>query len=188
MAIHVTNFRRAFCLVYQGFARIVNDDLSTFDFASWLEHSQRVNNADKAGIYYISTPTYRVRVPDVIQLVKYARVPPRRVKFSRRNIFLRDNFTCQYCGRKPALAELTIDHVIPKSRGGRSTWDNVVLSCIKCNTRKGSFLPAELDMPLMSKPRRPHWLSCTMQEMVHKNRPMWMKFLDQTTVGVGAEE
>lgn len=192
LVIHVTNLRRAFGLVFQGFAKIVGDDMRTYDFDSWRAFSEVAgdgsefsNGEDSA---YIATPNYKLLVPEVIQLSSYGRVPPRRVKFSRRNIFLRDNFTCQYCGCRPPQSELTIDHVLPKSKGGRSTWENVVLSCVKCNSRKGSLSVAEAGLKLAKKPKRPHWLACALQAASAQNRPLWTKFLDEAYWNVQLKE
>ena len=79
------------------------------------------------------------------------------VKFTRVNIYLRDNYRCQYCTKKFPFAELTFDHIFPRSRGGVTTWENVVTSCRKCNTKKGAKTPKEADMVLMQKPKKPSW-------------------------------
>jgi 5-methylcytosine-specific restriction endonuclease McrA len=187
MVIHVTNLRRAFCLLFQGYARVVGEDLQTYDFESWREISAFEQELEDSGAY-VATPGFRIRAPEVIQLTAYSRVPPRRVKFSRRNIFLRDNYMCQYCGTRPLTSELTIDHILPRSRGGKSTWDNVVLCCVSCNTRKGSRLPLEANMKLLSKPKRPNWLVCTLKAAQSENRPMWERFIDQAYWNVELRE
>lgn len=88
-----------------------------------------------------SLQSYRVRVPEVIVLTSYDRLPSNAVTFSRRNIFKRDRFTCQYCGKQPGSEELTIDHVLPRAQGGTSTWENCVLACIECNAKKADRTP-----------------------------------------------
>jgi 5-methylcytosine-specific restriction endonuclease McrA len=90
-------------------------------------------------------------------LTSYDRVPVNAVTFSRRNVFKRDRFTCQYCGRQPGSEELTIDHVVPRSHGGRSSWENCVLACVACNHRKADRTPAEAKMDLRGNPSRPQW-------------------------------
>ena len=92
--------------------------------------------------------------PSVIRLSAYIRVPHKKIELSRKNILRRDGFRCQYCGNMNA--SLTLDHIIPRSRGGRDTWENLVCACIKCNNRKGSRTPEEANMKLLSIPRRPH--------------------------------
>ncbi len=92
--------------------------------------------------------------PVVIRLVSYVRIPrdTHRRKITRRAVFARDNWTCQYCG---ARANLTVDHVIPRSKGGGSSWDNIVASCAPCNRRKGDALPRQVGMQLRKKPHTP---------------------------------
>ncbi len=92
--------------------------------------------------------------PVVIRLVTYVRIPrdTHRRKITRRAVFARDNWTCQYCGSR---AQLTVDHVVPRSKGGASTWDNIVASCAPCNRRKGDALPRQAGMHLLSQPRTP---------------------------------
>ncbi|HEY3276596.1 MAG TPA: HNH endonuclease [Syntrophorhabdaceae bacterium] len=98
----------------------------------------------------------RMRQPAVIRLLKLVRNHHMSVKFSRRNIFLRDNHTCQYCGKKFDGKSLTCDHIIPKSRGGSSEWTNIVTSCTHCNLKKGDKLPEETGMHPRKRPSRPN--------------------------------
>ncbi len=150
--VHITTVKRAFCLLVAGAARAVDEQFRTYDFSSWAELSAYKGEKDVVGLVGRT-----ILVPRVIQLVTYDRVPPRRVKFNRYNIFLRDNNTCQYCGRRFPRSELNIDHVIPKSRGGKTVWENVVCCCISCNRRKGGRLPEEAGMKLLKKPVAPKW-------------------------------
>jgi 5-methylcytosine-specific restriction endonuclease McrA len=118
-------------------------------------------------------------LPRVIVLSRYQKCPPRNVKFNRRNIFIRDHYTCQYCGRTPKEDDLTIDHIIPKSRGGRTVWENVVLACTTCNTAKGSRLPAECNMQPIRIPKRPSWITALHHvHMDEDKRSLWQKFVD----------
>ncbi len=100
---------------------------------------------------------FKLRVPEVIALTDYDRLPMAAVTFSRRNIFKRDHYTCQYCGAQPGSEELTIDHVVPRSQGGVSTWENCVLACMACNKRKADRTPEQARMRLRKKPVRPAW-------------------------------
>ena len=95
----------------------------------------------------------RYALPSVIRLHRYIPLPFQSVVLTRKNIFLRDNYTCQYCGR--VGINLTIDHIIPKSRGGNDSWENIVVSCMRCNNRKGDRMPAEAEMPLVGEPYKP---------------------------------
>lgn len=103
----------------------------------------------------IRSPSVAVRMPAVVRLMRVVRRSPPGVRFSRRNVLTRDRFTCQYCGSTPLVRELTIDHVLPRSRGGRTVWENVVAACRGCNGRKGAYTPLEAGMPLRRIPARP---------------------------------
>ncbi len=175
IAVHVCSVKRAISLLCQDYARVVGEDYRIHDFDSWRELSLEV---EKNGDQYIYTPSFRILVPEVVLLTEFNRMPPRTVKFNRRNIYLRDNYTCQYCGKKPTKEELTIDHVIPRSKGGRSTWENVVLACQQCNTKKGNKSVAEAHMKLAAEPRRPHWLSSLRDSLRGPERPSWQRFVD----------
>jgi len=172
LPVHVTSVRRAFSLLYQGIARAVNEQYQTFDFDSWSHLSVSVRD-DSIGLV-----NRAIRVPRVILLVGYDRVPKRQVRFSRYNIYARDKSTCQYCDRKLPRYELNLDHVIPRSRGGTSTWENVVCSCQECNRRKGGKTPLEAGMTMLRKPYRPKWTPF-MQETFNLARYReWLPFLN----------
>lgn len=172
-AVHVTSARRALVLLYGEHARVVADDYSTHDFKSWRELSEVMSQVQK-----ITTPSFEIAVPEVIMLTEFSRFPPRQLKFSRKNIYLRDSHTCQYCGKVPKKEELTIDHVLPRSRGGKTTWENVVLACIKCNMRKGNKLLHEAGLKLLNQPVKPHWLACSHFQHKPPTSSLWQKFLD----------
>ena len=150
LPIHVTTVRRAFTLIFQGTALAVGRDYGTFDFESWMRQSMQRVEA-------IGTSRGPIRVPRVILLVRFDRVPKRHVRYSRVNIFARDKFTCQYCGAKPHRSELNLDHVIPRSLGGRTTWENVVCCCVDCNRRKGGRTPKQARLDLLRRPVKPRW-------------------------------
>jgi 5-methylcytosine-specific restriction endonuclease McrA len=105
----------------------------------------------------IRTRHLRLRVPEVIVLIGYDRLPANAVTFSRRNVFKRDRYTCQCCGAQPGSEELTIDHVIPRAHGGGTNWENCVLACVMCNARKADRTPPEAGMPLRRRPVKPVW-------------------------------
>jgi len=172
LPIHVTSVRRAFALIYQGIARAVDEQYQTFDFEGW---SQLAVARDAEAIGTSSGP---IRVPRVIVLIAFDRVPKRHVRFSRINIYARDNFTCQYCGLRYPRSELNLDHVIPRSLGGRSTWSNVVCSCLECNRRKGGRTPGQAGLSLRRPPARPRWtpLMNLMLSSVRYNA--WRPFLN----------
>ena len=99
----------------------------------------------------VRSPTFEMRLPSVVSLKQYVK-PARTPAFTRFNVFLRDKFECQYCGD---VDELTFDHVIPRSRGGRTTWDNVITACSPCNLRKGGRMPHVAGMHPAQRPHRP---------------------------------
>jgi len=149
--VHVTSVRRALILLYRGAAKAVDQQYQTFDFESWAEVSAAVHEES------IGTPHKRLRVPRVILLQAYDHLPRARVRFSRLNIYARDRNTCQYCWRRPQRAELNLDHVVPRSHGGVTSWENVVCSCVPCNLRKGGRTPDQAHMKLLRQPIRPRW-------------------------------
>lgn len=104
----------------------------------------------------IRSPSCEFTLPAVIALKQYLRYRPLRVRYSKRNVFLRDDHQCQYCGAQLPKSLLTLDHVFPRSRGGRSTWENSVTACEPCNHRKSDRTPEEARMPLRAPPSRPH--------------------------------
>jgi 5-methylcytosine-specific restriction endonuclease McrA len=169
LPIHVTSVRRAFTLIYQGTALAVNGEYRTFDFDGW---SQLPPDSDRIG-----TPRGPLRVPRVITLCGYDRVPRRHVRYSRLNIFTRDKFTCQYCGVSPHRSQLNLDHVIPRSLGGRTTWENVVCSCVDCNRRKGGRTPAQARLRLLRSPVRPRWTPMMHHAVASARHEEWRPFL-----------
>ncbi len=172
LPVHVTTVRRAFCLLYSGIAKAVNSQYDTFDYESWSQIS--IERSDET----VGLVDRVIKVPRVILLLAYDRVPKRRVRFSRYNIFARDKNTCQYCGEKFSRSELNLDHVIPRSQGGISSWENVVCSCHSCNRHKGGRTPVQAKMKLVAQPRRPAWtppLNISLHEIMRKE---WAPFLD----------
>ena len=103
--------------------------------------------------HFLHAARLTIRVPSVIRLLEYRRIPHQTRALSRKNILLRDRNSCQYCGAVLGSSELTLDHVVPRSRGGLSTWENLVACCHFCNRRKGNQLPIEANMKLIREPR-----------------------------------
>jgi 5-methylcytosine-specific restriction endonuclease McrA len=149
--MHVTSVRRAVTLLYQGVARALDEQFRLFDFESWAAVGAAVSEEA------IHTPNRAIRVPRVVVLVAHTHLPRQRVRFSRLNVYARDESTCQYCGRRLPRSELNLDHVLPRSRGGSTSWENVVCSCVACNLRKGGRTPEESGMRLLRAPARPRW-------------------------------
>jgi 5-methylcytosine-specific restriction endonuclease McrA len=173
LPIHVTSVRRAFSLIYQGGATAVNENYETFDFESWRESGGPASRTTDC----IRTLSGPIPVPRVILLRAFDRVPRKQLRFSRANIFSRDKSTCQYCGARPGRVHLNLDHVIPRTQGGKMTWGNVVCCCISCNRKKGGRTPEQAGLKLRSVPRRPRW-SPLMSVMPHGVRYLeWQPFL-----------
>ncbi len=150
--VNVTTVARALVLVWNESARVV--DTESFQLYDWSDWSQ-LKPTD--GELFIQAVTMRLKVPEVVALNGYDRLPTASVSFSRRNIFKRDHYACQYCGHQPGTDELTIDHVVPRSRGGASSWENCVLACVSCNKKKADRTPDEAHMRLKHNPVRPDW-------------------------------
>jgi len=181
-AIHVTTVRRAISLVYQRVAKIIAPEtFESHDFESWRELGVA------RGERFIRAVSFNIRVPEVIMLIAYDAVPRKEVPFSRRNIYRRDNFMCQYCGKRFATEDLSVDHVIPRSRGGKSTWANCVLACLECNIRKGNRTLDEADMSLIRQPHKPRWapyLTLTLGYRKHA----WDRFISEQYWNVELQE
>jgi 5-methylcytosine-specific restriction endonuclease McrA len=179
VAVHVTNLRRAICLVYRDDARVVAPDtLQTHGFDDW------VCLIDPPTSRWISAPRIAIPVPEVIHLTRYDRIPAYEAPFTRRNLYQRDNFTCQYCGTRLPADRLSIDHVQPKSKGGKTTWDNCVLACVGCNTRKADRTLQDSTLRLIRQPRRPRW---TPYLTIGRDRqmPSWQRFLTPRQLEIG---
>ncbi len=105
----------------------------------------------------IHAVSFKIRLPSVVRLLKFVKWKKAPVKFSRMNIYERDEFCCQYCGKRLPPEDLTYDHVIPKSRGGKTMWTNIVTCCVDCNRKKGGRTPEEAGMSLIKPPSQPRW-------------------------------
>ncbi|PYT21636.1 MAG: HNH endonuclease [Acidobacteria bacterium] len=153
--INICAARRALVLVLKGVAAAEEESAN-------LVHSSR----------------YSVRLPSVIRLLEYRRIPHQTRALSRKNILMRDRYTCQYCLRTMASAELTLDHVIPRSRSGESAWENLVACCHHCNNRKGNRTPEEAGMRLVRQPR-PFSLHTSrhIMRLLGKSDEQWRKYL-----------
>jgi 5-methylcytosine-specific restriction endonuclease McrA len=172
-AVQVTGVRRAFKLFYSGRATALAPDFVSYDFDDWCDLPAR------AGEPMIRTPTRAIRIPRVIQLIHYSRLPSREVRFTRRNIFYRDRCRCQYCGKVFSQKGLNLDHVVPLSRGGDSRWENVVCACIGCNTRKGNRTPEGAGMRLIRKPKKPAGHPMLRTIWIGPCPDEWKTFLDE---------
>lgn len=129
---------------------------------------------------YARTIKDKFPLPSVIRLKRYVRsVETTRIRFCRENIYIRDDYTCQYCCSRFPTKELTLDHVFPVSQGGLKIWTNIVTACRSCNQRKGNRTPEQANMPLLKKPEEPRWLPALRFEVNRKHAsPDWFVYLN----------
>ena len=177
-AVNTVSGQEAIGKVFTGQALIVSSDFKVYDFDSWVlswQNASLLARIDQCLV--VHSQYFSIPVPDVIVVSSYCGEKAKQVRLSRRNIFLRDQSTCQYCGHIFSSRELNIDHVYPRSRGGKNTWENLVLSCFPCNTRKADRTPDEAQMPLLRIPVKPLWSE--IHELNHYNPPpAWRSYLD----------
>lgn len=171
LPIHLTSVRRALTLVYSGTANVIDGQYETFDFSAWA--GRRGGAPDEQ----IGTSRGSLQVPKTIVLKLFDRLPRRHVRYSRTNVFLRDEFTCQYCGEKPLRSQLNLDHVIPRAQNGRTCWENVVASCVRCNRRKGGRTPKQAGLRLRRAPVRPRWTPSLALPESSDSHMEWQPFL-----------
>ena len=179
--VNVATVARALVLLWNESARVVDpNDYRTYTWADWSQ--LRLRDGDP----FIQAVRLRLRAPEVIVLADYDRLPSAAVSFSRRNLFKRDHWTCQYCGVQPGGDELTIDHVVPRSQGGTSTWENCVLACVTCNKRKADRTPQQAGLKLRHAPVRPMWKPLYARHTVRIES--WSKFVSEAYWNVKLEE
>jgi 5-methylcytosine-specific restriction endonuclease McrA len=182
MAIHIISVRRAFVLLCKDLAEVVNLEdghFATYDFDTWREVSEyRARNFRQEDDDWVRTFSTEIQVPRVIRLLTYEKLPKQTVKFNRRNIFARDGNQCQYCGKKFPTTELSLDHVIPRSQGGQSTWENVVCACVSCNVKKGGRTPKQAHLGLIRRPEKPKRSPVLNQKMTLAKYKSWKTFLE----------
>jgi hypothetical protein len=180
LAIQVTNVKEAIINLVSGKAKVVDKSYVQYDLAGWEEKSFEIRlngTQDYPGI--LRSPSTTLVAPQVIIIpdCEFNNPAIKTVRYSRRNLFQRDRYTCQYCRRKFDKKNLTIDHVTPKSQGGRSEWTNVVACCKGCNTRKGDKTLKELGWKLAHPPTRPKWRSHIGKSFRHEKKEYWETFL-----------
>lgn len=173
LAIHTIPVRHALRLMCTGAARAVQPEtFETHGFESWAELALAHDEP------CIKSVRLKIRVPEVIVLTHHDGVPEPSAVFNRRNLFRRDKNTCQYCGCRPGTSELSIDHVVPRAQGGRSSWKNCVLACTDCNHRKGGRTPYQAGMRLLSRPEKPRWTPF-LEIPVGRVRQSWKRFVSE---------
>lgn len=187
VAVALTSWRRAIKLVYLERADVVDEDYKTYSFKDWFELSQYMKD-HPAGFVY--TPKFKIAIPEVIALKFYDKVHFEEPRLTRKNIYEHYGYRCCYCGKKFSIDKLNIDHILPKSRGGKTEWDNIVTSCIECNLKKGNRTPQEAGMKLAIPPFKPHRrlkLAVVFNSNI-KVPNSWQKFIDNIYWNVELEE
>lgn len=181
MAVHVVPARRAFVLLYRELAEVIHVEegmYANYDFSSWCEISELRREECGPDDDWIRTVNFILQVPRVIRLHTYDRVPRQSLRFNRRNLFARDEHRCQYCGRAKPSSQLSFDHVMPRSRGGETSWENVVAACVDCNTKKGGRTPQEARMKLIRKPKKPNYSPMLVSKLDNPKFESWRSFVN----------
>lgn len=185
-AIQVAPWEQAVSLLWQGHAEAVDENYQTYTFKDWADLSAAMKDSPDGVVH---SPTWTIKIPEVIRLTRMKSLPPGQVKFTRRNIYDHFKHACAYCGAQPGDENLDMDHVIPRSRGGKTTWENIVLSCMDCNREKADRTPKEAKMKLKKMPSRPRWRG--IQRMTFqapfKVKESWKSFLDEAFWNVELE-
>jgi 5-methylcytosine-specific restriction endonuclease McrA len=180
MAIRVVNVRRAMTLLYRDCAEVImmeQDQFVSYDFESWCELSQLTAIDKQADEDYLQAVNFELRVPRIVRLTRFDRMPAQTVRFNRKNLFARDGYQCQYCGQNQPTNKLSLDHVIPRSHGGQTTWENIVCCCLKCNGRKGGRTPQQARMKLLTRPVRPRFNPLLSESISDPRYECWKTFI-----------
>lgn len=181
MPLRIIGARRAFTMLCKQMAEVVHcksGQFYNYDFNSWQDISRLKQSFEPEVQDWISTVNFDIAVPRIVRLLFYAHLPRTTVRFNRRNIFARDANKCQYCGKKFPAGELSLDHVVPRSMGGASSWENLVCACTKCNSRKGGRIPEEANMKLIKTPQKPKRSPTVHLHLSRKKYHSWKQFLD----------
>ncbi len=170
--VRVATVARALIMLYRGTARVVDpDDFQTYDWDDWATMSPRVDEPSVRGVDLV------FRAPEVVTLDQYNKLPRVNVAFNRRNLFKRDKYCCQYCGVRLESDQLSIDHVLPRSQGGLTSWENCVLACTPCNHRKANRTPIQAHMRLKVQPKQPTWQPFYANHSIRIES--WSKFISE---------
>ncbi|MDR0534958.1 MAG: HNH endonuclease [Puniceicoccales bacterium] len=185
--VNIVGVRRAVSMLFQGIANAVfempgqgdsgdpSGSYAVLDIEGWFAFSKEHPDFDSSRM--LRSVRLALRLPHVVLLTQFERLPRRDVRFCRRNVYLRDGFRCQYCGGVFDERELTLDHVIPRDRGGRTAWENIVTACARCNARKSDRLPAQAGMVLRQPPARPKWHAFLSVLATREEARPWLPFI-----------
>ena len=179
--VRVATVARSLTMLWNETAYVVDPD--DFQLYTWQDWAKLIPKDDEP---FIRAVSFRMRVPEVLSLIRHEKPRQTAVTFSRRNVFKRDHSTCQYCGVRPGTQELTLDHVLPRSRQGATTWENCVLAGVACNAKKANRTPEQAGMKLRRIPTRPSWKPVYDASTVRV--ASWSRFLSEAYWNVALEE
>lgn len=183
--VKVGKTKDAICALFSGKAQVIDQDYNLYDFYEWCEFTKQNKSNENILKRYsktINSPKFSLFVPHTIYVPIVCKNPilrgrKKHFKYTRKGVFKRDNLKCQYCGELGTKNSMTLDHVIPRSRGGGNSYENVVTCCMPCNAKKGNFLVSELGWKLLSSPKQPSWVSYIGANWPDVYRQEWEKFL-----------
>lgn len=185
IAMNVISAKRAITLLYKNSAEVISIDagrFNSYNMDSWQDVSLLKSNLglpeEDDELSWIKTVSISIQVPKIIRLLFYENRPAWGVKFNRRNIFARDSNCCQYCGKRHPTSELSLDHVIPRARGGEATWTNIVCACTECNKKKGGRTPEEAGLRLIRRPFVPKHSPIITLKLGSDKYSSWKQFID----------
>jgi 5-methylcytosine-specific restriction endonuclease McrA len=181
VAVHITNVRRAITLLFRQLAEVVHIEEGQYaahSLDSWRELSALRSGYRRPDEDWVRAVGYDLQAPRVIRLLSCDRGPRQGLRFNRRNVFARDGNQCQYCGKHFPTSELSLDHVVPRSRGGITSWENIVCACVACNVRKGGRTPPEARMNLVRHPVKPKRSPLLSIKLGNPKYESWKSFVD----------
>ena len=187
VALRVISARRAFGLLFRQDERrrplaevgsLEEGGYGSYDFDDWRELSEFRREFEPEKHDWVRTVRFQIAVPRIVRVLTFSKFPRQEVKLNRRNIYARDQNRCQYCGKRFKPSELSLDHVVPRSRGGPNAWNNMVCCCVRCNVRKGGRIPAEAGMRLIARPVKPRVSPVVSISLSRSKYSSWQQFLD----------
>lgn len=174
--LRTTTAKIAIISLFKGVVEVVDvrgDDYNTYDYESWVEYSCRddINITDYS---WVHSPNMALAVPYIIRIKNYSGYQRKKIRFSRKNIFIRDKYTCQYTGKRMRFKDLTLDHVVPRSKGGKTSWGNIVTCSRDVNMKKGDKTVEEAGLTLLNTPKQPDFIEFYPHKVCHES---WLKFI-----------
>lgn len=182
LAVQVSYVQKTISALVTGKARVLDEEYVSYTLKDWVAYTREKRDlTDIANKYpgLVRSPSITIFAPQVVVFPDCEHTKPliEGIRYSRKNVFQRDNFTCQYCGERFQAGNLNIDHIVPRSRGGPNSWKNVVTSCKPCNNKKGDQLLTELGWKLIQQPTQPRWKSHVGKPFSLNKKQYWERFL-----------